>query len=404
MKRTIKLVLVLSCALLLAAAPAFAVKADGIVSENIAEADDTSGQDTNIGSGVKTGHIQDGAVTDSKISGLISAGKIDTEGLNADMVDGLHAADLLQKPANVIIVAKSGGHFTDPVAAAASIADASANNPYLIKVMPGTYDVASSVVLPAHVSIEGSGRDITTISGSVESLAVLRGSGSNSISDLTVVGNGAGLNRVYGIWCVSASGRITDVRVVTTEGASSNYGLVLNGPAADLDNVIIEATSATGSTSVFGISADGTALHMNNVTVNAENARSGLSNNIGIQARNTSLDLGNSTVSADSNARSNYAVQAVYGTTVTVRNCELTATGTGYSIGLDNFQASGPINVVNSQISGGYASLDNLIDSSSAAVWNVAHSQLSGAITTDGIGSFNCFSVYDAGFNAVTCP
>lgn len=51
----------------------FALTSDSIESAHIIEADGTSGQDTNSGSGVKTGHIQDGAVTDSKINAVAMA-------------------------------------------------------------------------------------------------------------------------------------------------------------------------------------------------------------------------------------------------------------------------------------------------------------------------------------------
>ncbi|MDH3998629.1 MAG: gp58-like family protein, partial [Desulfuromonadales bacterium] len=116
--------------LMLAASPVFAAQVD---SADIQVADGVTGQDTTSGNGIKTAHIQDGAVTDAKISGvisgaklgshghsgadltdgtvtgakiadgavtdakisgLISASKIDGAGLNADTLDGLDSADL----------------------------------------------------------------------------------------------------------------------------------------------------------------------------------------------------------------------------------------------------------------------------------------------------------------------
>jgi len=50
-----------------AAGSAAAVLADEVLSANIAEADGTTGQNTNIGSGVKRGHIQNGAISTPKL-------------------------------------------------------------------------------------------------------------------------------------------------------------------------------------------------------------------------------------------------------------------------------------------------------------------------------------------------
>ncbi|MGV7235530.1 MAG: hypothetical protein ACQ9ET_04655, partial [Nitrosomonadaceae bacterium] len=53
------------------------------------------------------------------------------------------AAKPVEPPPNTyqIIVAKEGGDFTDPIAAMDSITDASAATPYLIKILPGVYDL-----------------------------------------------------------------------------------------------------------------------------------------------------------------------------------------------------------------------------------------------------------------------
>jgi hypothetical protein len=65
---------------------------DTVLSQHIREADGTSGQDTNTGSGIKTGHIQDGAVTSAKIadetitSSDIAAGAIGSSELASECV------------------------------------------------------------------------------------------------------------------------------------------------------------------------------------------------------------------------------------------------------------------------------------------------------------------------------
>jgi hypothetical protein len=113
------LVVLLLCSIM--GTVAFAsVNDDQVTSQKIREADGTSGQNTNSGSGVKTGHIQDGAVTESKIGGTISQSKVTgLETALAGKSDVTHSHDVLyqQKYGKVAVVAQTGGDYTDPVIA-----------------------------------------------------------------------------------------------------------------------------------------------------------------------------------------------------------------------------------------------------------------------------------------------
>jgi hypothetical protein len=221
--------LLFAASLLALPVPGFALQNDDVLSQHIKEADGTSGQDTNSGSGIKTNHIQNGAVTASKLgivcpdgqylkftvgSGWVCSvgtpglqgiqgvkgdkgdqgiqgiqgvpGPIGLTGPKGDKGDkgdqGIQGVPGIQGEKgdkgdtgpqgpigltphydNVIVVAKNGADFSDIGTAVASISDASATKHYLVKVMPGSYDVSSPIMVSNYIDIIGSGETNTII-------------------------------------------------------------------------------------------------------------------------------------------------------------------------------------------------------------------------------------------------
>jgi hypothetical protein len=202
--------------------------------------------------------LANGAVTDAKIAG-VSASKVSGTVANADTVDGQHAAAFApashghpasaiegldgvyqKKYGKVAVVAKSGGDFSEPSAALTNLAawcgTPSSTNPCLVKIMPGVYDLgATTLEMQEYVDVEGSGANVTILSGATPTTAVVRVPAYAELRDLTVdVLNGT---------AVDNSGTYPAIRNVTirviASGENLATGLVLNDSFADVEDVKI---------------------------------------------------------------------------------------------------------------------------------------------------------------------
>lgn len=150
---------------------------------------------------VTTPKIADGAVTEGKIGGTISQSKVNGLEMSlAGKADVTHNHDTLyqQKYGKVAVVAQTGGDYTGPVAAMSALSawcgSPSPENPCLLKIMPGIYDLAgASLQMQPYVDLEGSGEKTTTIASSTANGAI-RGAANTEVRYLTVqAGGGAGI-------------------------------------------------------------------------------------------------------------------------------------------------------------------------------------------------------------------
>ncbi len=166
---------------------------------------------------------------------------------------------------NVITVAMENGNFTDPVVAIDSIPTSGLNMPsssnrYLIVIGPGVYDIGSDqIVMREWVSIMGSGRETTKITGMVstglrdDSSAVVVGSDNVALTNLSIENMG-GDDYSTAIYNYNKSPRVERVSAHAQGGSVINTGMQNEEAASPaMTNVSVTASG--------GITATGLALH-----------------------------------------------------------------------------------------------------------------------------------------------
>ncbi len=201
------------------------------------------------------------------------------------------------RPAQVIVVAKSGGDFTSVGAAMASITDNSLFKPYLIRVGPGIYSENAGVELKDYVDIEGSGLDVTTLlCGSCgaenpntdKNVALMRASVPSlhaEVRDLTVAVVDSGSTYQAAIWVAQSPQspdalRLRNVGVSAVAGANRYaYGLEVQSGLVTADGLVASVTGAGTAVGVLAANAS------SNVVVRDSSLRGSTSmSNIGAQA------------------------------------------------------------------------------------------------------------------------
>ncbi len=265
--RSAAFTVVVSSLMGLSAQPVWAQTADSILSKHVKEADGTTGQDTNNGSGIKTGHIQNGAVTGAKLaSGAISGSAIAAGAVTDDKIAGPISRSKLQMLGGVAVVARSGGDYLTPQAAMAALATwcgtPTATNPCVIMVMPGTYQLGSQpLIMQPFVDIAGSGRGVTVLSGNVDGPLII--GSSSELRDLTAQNTASGANVGVGVRNVASLRRAS---VIVTSSVTMNIGVEATVGTSVLEDVSVQVS---GSYSGEAIKGGGGSLVLRNVQASA---------------------------------------------------------------------------------------------------------------------------------------
>ena len=145
------------------------------------------------------------------------------------------------------IVVGNGGNFPDVTSALASITDASRNNPYVIRVLPGVY--SSNFTTKSWVSIVGSGRTATIFEGSGWQRISIAGS-NVTLSDFSVYHTGSNPNHT----AIVRSGMASNVILFNIDVDFTGIGRAIKNSQGD--------TKLTWWLSNLKIRSEGTALEL----------------------------------------------------------------------------------------------------------------------------------------------
>jgi hypothetical protein len=161
-----------------------------------------------------------------------------------------------KKLKNVVTVSATGGDFTDPVAAINSITDASAGNPYLLVIGPGVYTLTQTLVMKPFITIAGSGKNATTLTGAISdpssptNSAIVVGSNNATLRDLTVTNTGGSK---YSLAVSATSHQSLDIKnvIVNVSGGANNYGMNIVDSSPAITNVTINVSGGTENIGMY---------------------------------------------------------------------------------------------------------------------------------------------------------
>jgi hypothetical protein len=308
----------------------------------------------------------------------------------------------------VAIVAKSGGQFTDPVAALNAVgglsplhpswcSKPSASRPCLVKILPGVYDVGTNVLkMRPYVDVEGAGENTTIVTGvggsstAEPSTGVVRGASNAELRFLTVkaVSNAAQEHgHVVAVYNDQAATKLTHMTVQAT-GTSSNGKIAgiynTNAAAPVLTSLTITASGSGFGDDFVGMYNANSSPVVSDVTISVTG--NGMSTNYGVYNDGANPQMRNITASVTGGTSGgNYGYYNTNSSPV-MENMRVHATGAMFNYGIYNDNASAPtMKNITVEVQHGDACIGITNDNSSPVMMNVNVTANHAAYETTGI-------------------
>jgi hypothetical protein len=278
--------------------------------------------------------------------------------------------------------------------------------PMLIHLEPGTYDVGPTpLMIKGSVDIEGSGEDLTKITGSGPQ--TITTAVETELRYLTVdhIGDGKGIDYEGGDTL-----SLAHVTLTAENGVSDVTALYIGGGfvyASDLTMWVgVSGGSASGITCVVGngplLSVAELHVHDGRIVVSGDTA------SVGVTGSGCSLLLDSTSIDATGGAGvvTGVSVQNAIARLSDVvveaycancqKNTALQASGMSNAIHLESWSSQ--------FLAGPGAPINDALEAGGAVIISIADSQLAGAIAKSGTAKLTCVGDYDANYAPVTCP
>lgn len=209
-------------------------------------------------------------------------------------------------PENIVDVATSGAPFSSIASAVASIDDASADNPYLVRVAPGLYDESQRTIVPEFVRLEGSGAGVTVLSVNITAnantaaAAAVQLSDNTALSRMTVV-NAGSTALSSGVFAagVSSSTAILDAEILVNGNGGTGHLAVVNADGnLRIDRSRLFAGGASTLNTAFS-STDSNGAFSQPLITNSELEGDGVTTGTAISMSNTAAEVRESRLTGD---------------------------------------------------------------------------------------------------------